>query len=251
MIRALRQAQLYGYLVARTGKLYHPGGSRPVWSVQTGLKSSRCSRSLLLLWLRALVQPRPAMAASCCRVSAPAHLATSAWATSARPCTATPRAPIPTSRVRHVRPGHSAAATTAGSFTDRGEEPCNKEMKASVACGCWFSADATSATEACCIGFLDELDARRMISCIIEGEASGADTPAREWAKDRGVAVEPYPADWDNITRPGAVVRRNRAGKLYDALAGHVRNDETRPRTSTVVQVRPEPRNVSGAGAAD
>jgi hypothetical protein len=34
-IRALRQAQLYGYLVARTGRVYHPGGSRPVCSVQT------------------------------------------------------------------------------------------------------------------------------------------------------------------------------------------------------------------------
>ncbi len=41
MIRALRQAQLYGHLVVRTGKLYHPGGSRPVCSVQTGLKMVR------------------------------------------------------------------------------------------------------------------------------------------------------------------------------------------------------------------
>ena len=72
---------------------------------------------------------------------------------------------------------------------------------------------------------LDAAHARRRITCIIEGEASGADTLAREWAEDRGVAVDPYPADWDNITRAGAVVRRNRAGKLYDALAGHVRNE--------------------------
>jgi hypothetical protein len=41
MIRALRQAQLYGYLVARTGKLYHPGGSRPVCSALTALKMVR------------------------------------------------------------------------------------------------------------------------------------------------------------------------------------------------------------------
>src|SRR5215471_13819096 len=34
-IRALRQAQLYGYLINRTGRLYYPGGSRPVCSVQT------------------------------------------------------------------------------------------------------------------------------------------------------------------------------------------------------------------------
>jgi hypothetical protein len=34
-IRALRQAQLYGYLIHRTGRLYYPGGSHPVCSVQT------------------------------------------------------------------------------------------------------------------------------------------------------------------------------------------------------------------------
>jgi hypothetical protein len=28
--RALRQAQLYGYLVARSDRLYYPGGNRPV-----------------------------------------------------------------------------------------------------------------------------------------------------------------------------------------------------------------------------
>jgi hypothetical protein len=48
------------------------------------------------------------------------------------------------------------------------------------------------------------------------GEMSGADQLAREWAEDRGVDVDPYPADWDNIDRPAAVVKRNRRGKLYD-----------------------------------
>jgi hypothetical protein len=32
---ALRQAQLYGYLVARTDRLYHPGGTRPLCGLQT------------------------------------------------------------------------------------------------------------------------------------------------------------------------------------------------------------------------
>ncbi|MGJ4952987.1 DUF2493 domain-containing protein [Bradyrhizobium sp. SZCCHNR1093] len=73
---------------------------------------------------------------------------------------------------------------------------------------------------------LDELDARSTISCIIEGEASGADRMAREWAKSRGVLFDPYPAAWNDITRPGAVVRRNKAGKLYDAAAGPFRNEK-------------------------
>jgi hypothetical protein len=61
---------------------------------------------------------------------------------------------------------------------------------------------------------------------IIEGEASGADILAREWAKSHGIPFEPYPADWDNITRPGAVVKRRYDGKFYDAAAGHIRNQK-------------------------
>jgi hypothetical protein len=72
---------------------------------------------------------------------------------------------------------------------------------------------------------LDDVHARCKISCIIEGEMSGADRLAREWAESRGVAVDPYPADWDNIDRPGAVVKRNSRGKLYDAAAGPFRNE--------------------------
>ena len=34
-IKALRHAQLYGYLTNRTGRLYYPGGSHPVCSEQT------------------------------------------------------------------------------------------------------------------------------------------------------------------------------------------------------------------------
>jgi hypothetical protein len=73
---------------------------------------------------------------------------------------------------------------------------------------------------------LDAVHARRKITCIVEGEASGADRLGRQWAEDRNVEVDPYPADWDNIDQPGAVVRKNKRGKLYDALAGHVRNEQ-------------------------
>ena len=41
MHRALRQAQLYRYLVVRTDRLYHPGGNQPVCSLQTGLEMVR------------------------------------------------------------------------------------------------------------------------------------------------------------------------------------------------------------------
>ncbi|WP_396604931.1 SLOG family protein [Bradyrhizobium sp. YCK136] len=72
---------------------------------------------------------------------------------------------------------------------------------------------------------LDAVHARRKITCVIEGEMTGADLLARDWAEERRIAVDPYTADWDNIERPGAVVRRNRRGKLYDAAAGPFRNE--------------------------
>jgi len=82
------------------------------------------------------------------------------------------------------------------------------------------------ADKRCLYRVLDTVHERRRITCIVEGEASGADRLARLWAESRGIAVDPYPADWDNIDRPGAVVKRNRYGKLYDAVAGHVRNEQ-------------------------
>jgi len=73
---------------------------------------------------------------------------------------------------------------------------------------------------------LDAAHERDPITVIIEGEASGADRLARLWAESRGIFVDPYPADWDNVERPGAVVKRNRRGKLYDAAAGPFRNEQ-------------------------
>ena len=44
--RALRHAQLYGYLVARHGRLFYPGGNRPLCNVQTSKEIVRSG------WLR-------------------------------------------------------------------------------------------------------------------------------------------------------------------------------------------------------
>lgn len=71
---------------------------------------------------------------------------------------------------------------------------------------------------------LDAVHARLPISMIIEGEASGADRLARQWAEMRKILVDPYPADWNDISVAGAVVRRSRNGKLYNAAAGPMRN---------------------------
>lgn len=45
---------------------------------------------------------------------------------------------------------------------------------------------------------LDKLNREAGIDKIIEGGAKGADRLALEWAKQSGVAVETYEADWEN-----------------------------------------------------
>lgn len=42
---------------------------------------------------------------------------------------------------------------------------------------------------------------------IIEGEASGADTLAREWAKSRGMGLGRYPADWNKHGKAAGPIR--------------------------------------------
>lgn len=73
---------------------------------------------------------------------------------------------------------------------------------------------------------LDELHTRQPISVLIEGEAAGLDVRARVWATRKGVAVEPYPTDWNDINHPKAVIRYRRDGKTYDVTAGLRRNQQ-------------------------
>lgn len=61
---------------------------------------------------------------------------------------------------------------------------------------------------------------------IVSGKAKGVDTLGEEFAKKNGLKVLDKPADWDNIKAQGAVVKYDRNGKPYNALAGHWRNEE-------------------------
>lgn len=55
---------------------------------------------------------------------------------------------------------------------------------------------------------LDYIAARRNIALLVEGGQTGADTHARDWAKDRGIEHRREDAHWD----------------LYGANAGPMRN---------------------------
>lgn len=47
------------------------------------------------------------------------------------------------------------------------------------------------------------------ITELIEGEARGADTLAREWAEARGIPVQRYPADWNTYGKRAGPIRNS------------------------------------------
>jgi hypothetical protein len=57
---------------------------------------------------------------------------------------------------------------------------------------------------------LDRLHAAHPFDAVIEGDARGVDRIAGEWARDRGIALVVYPADWANEGRHAALIRNER-----------------------------------------
>ena len=73
-------------------------------------------------------------------------------------------------------------------------------------------------------------DMNGAITCVIHGDAKGADFLARVWAKYNSIEQRPYPADWKNLGRG----------------AGHARNQEMLGELPDMVIAFP-----GGAGTAD
>ena len=61
---------------------------------------------------------------------------------------------------------------------------------------------------------------------FIHGAATGADTLGGQWAKDMGFRVEEYPAKWDDLDHPDAVIKTRPNGRKYNVMAGFMRNTE-------------------------
>lgn len=64
------------------------------------------------------------------------------------------------------------------------------------------------------------------ISEIVCGEANGVDEIGKIYAQDFGIKIASFPAKWDNLTHPDALIKVNKYGKKYDARAGFRRNEE-------------------------
>jgi hypothetical protein len=59
---------------------------------------------------------------------------------------------------------------------------------------------------------------------VVSGGAGGVDSLGERWAKENHLAVERFPAKWNDITTPPVRLKKNKYGREYNALAGFKRN---------------------------
>lgn len=72
---------------------------------------------------------------------------------------------------------------------------------------------------------------------VVSGAAKGVDREGEKWAEKHGVPVTRFPADWEDISSPDAVIRERRDGTKYDAKAGVRRNWEMAQYADALVAV--------------
>lgn len=71
---------------------------------------------------------------------------------------------------------------------------------------------------------LNRIHAATPLDVLIHGDASGADSLARDWAVRNGVRHDPYPAAWDDLDAVPCRIKIGRNRRPYNALAGFNRN---------------------------
>ncbi len=83
---------------------------------------------------------------------------------------------------------------------------------------------------------LDHLNAAgRLITEVVSGCATGADTGGEFWAKLRHIQVTRFPAAWEDLTHPYARIKTRPDGTKYDANAGFLRNERMAEYADAVV----------------
>ena len=66
--------------------------------------------------------------------------------------------------------------------------------------------------------YLDQYHEKTPITSVVCGMARGADSIGKEWAESRGVAVNKFPADWDNLGKKAGPLRNIDMANNADAL---------------------------------
>lgn len=61
---------------------------------------------------------------------------------------------------------------------------------------------------------------------IVSGGAKGADSLGEKFADEFGKKKHMFKADWSNLDAPKAVIKTNKYGAKYNAMAGFIRNGD-------------------------
>ena len=64
----------------------------------------------------------------------------------------------------------------------------------------------------------DNLFSRRKPTVILCGEAKGADSLGKRYAKEHGIPVQSFPAQWDRYGKAAGMIRNNQMLAFADAL---------------------------------
>jgi hypothetical protein len=77
------------------------------------------------------------------------------------------------------------------------------------------------------------------VTTVISGCAQGADSLGEEWAKRHGIKIERYPANWDDLTHPEAIISVNKWGRKYNKAAGGIRNAKMAEVGDALIAIQP------------
>jgi hypothetical protein len=82
------------------------------------------------------------------------------------------------------------------------------------------------------------------ITEVVSGMAKGVDSLAVQWAKEKGIPWKEFPAEWDNMELPGAVVKTRwdkwkKRNVKYNATAGHYRNGQMADYGEAAIVIQP------------
>lgn len=63
------------------------------------------------------------------------------------------------------------------------------------------------------------------ITELVSGGAKGVDKLGEMWAESHAIPIRRFPAEWNNLTAKGAILRKTKYGNTYNVKAGFDRNE--------------------------
>jgi hypothetical protein len=79
------------------------------------------------------------------------------------------------------------------------------------------------------------------ITEVVSGCARGVDSLGERWAKEHGVPIKPFPADWGHFGKKAGFIRNTQMACYAEALlALYDHNEERSPGTTNMIEVARE-----------